>query len=1659
MFFEHMTAKERNELDDSDFALVYMENDKKIRKYPIHKEKYVKSASHLFPKGVPEKYLESTARAILRAAKSYGMDTSGWDSLNKYADKHVEESYTDLPPLEILQRLYLFWKECEYGIPKNNKIVDPDDVDFDKEWKLLSPDEFEKYKGGVCWDYVEYGEKYLKEHGFKCKKYFMSTNRPDNMTHTFLIADIGDDEALYYVEGAFKDVANNLKGPLMCNCGGNYEKAVHMVIDEMSKVLKDKFSYYIWEYKGHPPYGCNCETFMKYTTKGEPIIEGEVENNKSLFKESYSESDMIDRAKDIAKRIRSKVVKDRKPPTGNQNCQLCTWCAEANFRGYDVLPRAVYSPRDPVFNIKGERIVVNPIRVSVKSKQDLINKIKDSHDSRYYVHVNWNDSEGGHEFLILSYNGELYIMDAQHGDVFNINNKQSSEYLDGVNYKNSYIVRLDNKTFNKRLLDSNNDESKILQWDEDADMKYLKDNGMIKESYGPNDDDTTGTSDFDDSFEDEEFYDKLGDTDVMNEFVIPVINDTVYDEYDEIAVAIHLENEYTFYMNQIIQEGKLFDQAIGKNKKESILKKILLFLPRMIGAIIKLLKNALFNFKARQERKKLDKFFSKLEEMDEPVSESYFDEASRPKDINAKSAIDHRYKTAKPIYLTEACNDLETMIRFFGTDIRFLSYRIKYIEDYATGLATYNDIHYKAQVASENQYNAHKEELEALNNSLQSVDKVKNDLEANITKLSQLNAQSTLADKEMEKYSNQLDEHEQLRKSGTALIHDIHKQLDENAAEMNKMKIISKPDALIAKTTPLSKISNIAKSNERVAYVDAYNKFTKIESYFEQTMNDLDEMKARLIKLNDLLDEDIYRKDKEAKDYEKTAEKYDNKEYAVAGAYRRMNVSDLQILSQQINLINDKIHALYSMTKITADGIIVVRQNLNKIADEGWGSVFGSKTRNKLNAERDAKQTDYATMPKSEKMLEDISRAKSEDMSYDRRIKQNEKDAKNEAVGAVILHLARPYVNGKDMFTELHMLEYSIGEVSLEKLQQDLRNEIPELYNDICFLSDNAYSLIPFDTCTHKNKASFFFLRSTLRDNMSGLNTLARKYLKGYVKVRKFNVDVAYIRNSFKKGGVYKLAVPVNILTQVGLFGNMDQFTQRQKDYIDKNVLSDQDRADADNGWLTKLNDRLNNDRSNSDRFNFESFYDESYKDLKTYYRFTYMGEGIYEALKKVLYRKTKSDLAWKNFLKSNACSWLPKPPKYGDDMESYFTEKGKKEFIIKTYPFITKHIHEPDIEISKHEIDPKDIVYSDTYQVVVSKDSSKTSIVKDIKLKTATKNDLDQICEWQMETMDEKYHTKKFFDMFRKENEENLSSIKIISYDKKDIGMYQAYPIDEGEWWYIAEIYIIPEYRGRGIGSYLIKKDIDKHDKLVLRVDPDNKRAIKLYESLGFVVTKKEDGSNIMRLEKKHVQEGAWNDIKHGVNPWSKKLFFHLSYDPDLDEKELKPQIPSWLKELKDPEKTMKDTGRYENYTTPRVCLSPSIEGCLVAIMNTWKLGQSYIPGKQVYVYVPEKPITEYKHKTNKEIIRDGDIFDAIETKEMWILEPVKLKRYGSIIIDEVKDDGRRHPVIDKNGKKKKDDHIGRMDFKWHWFMHPSIQKEHEKYEKLERDNKNKEE
>lgn len=192
--------------------------------------------------------------------------------------------------------------------------------------------------------------------------------------------------------------------------------------------------------------------------------------------------------------------------------------------------------------------------------------------------------------------------------------------------------------------------------------------------------------------------------------------------------------------------------------------------------------------------------------------------------------------------------------------------------------------------------------------------------------------------------------------------------------------------------------------------------------------------------------------------------------------------------------------------------------------------------------------------------------------------------------------------------------------------------------------------------------------------------------------------------------------------------------------------------------------------------------------------------------------------------------------------------------------------------------------------------------------------------------------------------------------------------------------------------------------------------------------------------LEKgtKAINEGI-HDIMNGTNPFSTKTFYHVSFDDNLDDEILKPRIPSWitnqmkddpnfikeLEKLKDPGST--EGYGFEEYKTPRVCLSNSIEGCLNAIIN--EKGRMHLAGETLYVYIPEKPIGEYKTKTNKQILKDGDVFDANTTNEMWILEPVKMKYVGSIVVDKITGEHIKKFANNKNKTNIK------YDYKWHWF------------------------
>ena len=188
----------------------------------------------------------------------------------------------------------------------------------------------------------------------------------------------------------------------------------------------------------------------------------------------------VELAREIAYKIHEQTKRDAKPPVGNQNCQLCTWCAEAQFRGMDVLPRPVYSPRDPVLGIPGETIVLHPIKLPIRNNDDAVTRVKEAgHGARYYVHVNWKGSEGGHEFLLINIAFQVYLMDAQQGVVENVD--ENERYFDDTNFANSYMARLDDHHLNSYLLKDATDPSKTLPWDSAKDIPYMRENGLLGE--------------------------------------------------------------------------------------------------------------------------------------------------------------------------------------------------------------------------------------------------------------------------------------------------------------------------------------------------------------------------------------------------------------------------------------------------------------------------------------------------------------------------------------------------------------------------------------------------------------------------------------------------------------------------------------------------------------------------------------------------------------------------------------------------------------------------------------------------------------------------------------------------------------------------------------------------------------------------------------------------------------------------------------------------------------------------------------------------------------------------------------------------------------------------------------------------------------------------
>ena len=249
-------------------------NEKKVYDANITKEIWIEEPVRLKQYGiiridsVTDKSRKKAVPTTTGESKKRNVYDFKWHWLVK--PKVLKDVPYDYSPLEVCKDMVADLGSYKYGIPENGKIVGGSEHDYDTKWKLQSPEEFEKNKGGICFDYVEFEEGYLDAYGIKCKKYFMSTDLPGNDTHTFILVDDGKG-GFIYPESSFEKVAGTHEVK-------SVEEAIKIVADGFWKIndninKTNEFKYYVWEYNGHPKYGSNIQKCIEYYSKGEPFFE------------------------------------------------------------------------------------------------------------------------------------------------------------------------------------------------------------------------------------------------------------------------------------------------------------------------------------------------------------------------------------------------------------------------------------------------------------------------------------------------------------------------------------------------------------------------------------------------------------------------------------------------------------------------------------------------------------------------------------------------------------------------------------------------------------------------------------------------------------------------------------------------------------------------------------------------------------------------------------------------------------------------------------------------------------------------------------------------------------------------------------------------------------------------------------------------------------------------------------------------------------------------------------------------------------------------------------------------------------------------------------------------------------------------------------------
>ena len=142
------------------------------------------------------------------------------------------------------------------------------------------------------------------------------------------------------------------------------------------------------------------------------------------------------------------------------------------------------------------------------------------------------------------------------------------------------------------------------------------------------------------------------------------------------------------------------------------------------------------------------------------------------------------------------------------------------------------------------------------------------------------------------------------------------------------------------------------------------------------------------------------------------------------------------------------------------------------------------------------------------------------------------------------------------------------------------------------------------------------------------------------------------------------------------------------------------------------------------------------------------------------------------------------------------------------------------------------------------------------LKYEAADARDAETLYAFNKELIDtyedtDKIEYDKVLLWVRKKIEKNINEYTRVTLDGKTVGYFYFHKADgENE---IDDLYVLPEYRGRGIGTEIINKCIKESDSpIFLYVFVRNTGAVKLYRRMGFETVEEIRGTRyIMRKEK----------------------------------------------------------------------------------------------------------------------------------------------------------------------------------------------------------------